>query len=75
MNEALLGEKPHDLSGLIRAQRDTLTKLQGREADLQGLISNFNTTMGALATEQSNVSATFRELAPTLEQGEPTCAS
>ncbi len=39
VNEALLGEKPHDLSKLIRAQRDTLAKLQGREADLQGLIS------------------------------------
>ena len=72
MNEALLGTEPHDLSRLIRAQRDTLNKLTGSEAALQGLITNFNMTTGALAQEQQNVSASIAELAPTLEQGEPT---
>jgi phospholipid/cholesterol/gamma-HCH transport system substrate-binding protein len=72
VSEALIGQNPHDLSGLFKAQRDTLVKLTGHEAELQGLITNFNVTMGALATEQDNVSASFAELAPTLEQGEPT---
>jgi ABC-type transporter Mla subunit MlaD len=72
VNEALLGTEPHDLSKLIKAQRDTLGKLTGSEAALQGLITNFNVTTGALADEQANVSATIAELAPTLEQGEPT---
>ncbi len=72
VNEALLGTEPHDLSRLIRAQRDTLNKLTGSEAALQGLITNFNVTAGALAQEQQNVSASIAELAPTLEQGEPT---
>jgi phospholipid/cholesterol/gamma-HCH transport system substrate-binding protein len=72
VNDALQGTQAHDLSGLIKAQRDTLGKLRGREAALQGLISNFNVTVGALAQEQTNVSASIRELAPTLEIGEPS---
>jgi ABC-type transporter Mla subunit MlaD len=72
VNEALLGTERHDLSRLIKAQRDTLAKLTGSEAALQGLITNFNVTTGALAAEQQNVSASIAELAPTLEQGEPT---
>ena len=72
VNEALLGEQPHDLSGLIKAQRDIFTKLQGHESQLKGLISNFNITVGALAQESSNVSATLAELAPTLEEAEPS---
>jgi hypothetical protein len=72
VQEALLGQEPHDLSNLIRALRDTFGKLEGHEAELQGLITNFNITMGALAAEQSNVSASLAELAPTLEIGEPS---
>ena len=72
VNEALLGREPHDLSGLIKAQRDVFTKLEGHEAQLQGLITNFNVTTGALAQEQANVSASVRELAPTLEEAEPS---
>ncbi|MFI5025173.1 MAG: MlaD family protein, partial [Solirubrobacterales bacterium] len=53
VNEALLGTEPHDLSKLIKAQRDTLGKLTGSEAALQGLITNFNVTTGALADEQA----------------------
>ena len=72
VNEALLGRDPHDLSGLIKAQRDVFTKLQGHEAQLKGLITNFNVTTGALAQESSNLSASLRELAPTLEIAEPS---
>lgn len=74
VTDALRGQAPHDLSGLIRAQRDVFTELTGHEAHLQGLISNFNTTAGALALEQSNLSASIRELAPTLETATPSLA-
>jgi phospholipid/cholesterol/gamma-HCH transport system substrate-binding protein len=75
VNEALLGEEEHDLSSLIRAQRDVLTELGTVEADLQGVITAFNTTAGALAQEQENVRATIRELGPTLEAAQPSLAN
>jgi phospholipid/cholesterol/gamma-HCH transport system substrate-binding protein len=75
VNEALLGEGEHDLSGLIQAQRDVFTKLGTVEADLQGLITAFNTTAGALAQEQENVRATIRELGPTFEAARPSLAN
>jgi phospholipid/cholesterol/gamma-HCH transport system substrate-binding protein len=74
VNEALLGENEHDLSGLLRAQRDVFGQLSSREADLQGLITAFNVTTGALAAEQDNVQATIRELGPTIEAAEPSLA-
>jgi phospholipid/cholesterol/gamma-HCH transport system substrate-binding protein len=74
-NTALLGEHPHDLSGLIRAQASLFGQLSSVDGDLKGLITNFNTTAGALADESSNVSASIRELAPTLEQAKPQLAA
>jgi phospholipid/cholesterol/gamma-HCH transport system substrate-binding protein len=74
VNTALLGERPHDLSGLIRAQERVFRVLSDREEQLKGLITNFNVTAGAFAAESANLSATIRELAPTLEQGEPALA-
>lgn len=72
VSEALRGEVPGDLAKLIAAQRRVFAELSTREAELQGLITAFNTTTGALADEQSNVSASIRELAPTLETAEPS---
>ena len=72
VQDALRGRKPHDLSGLIKAQRDALGKLRGHESQLQGVVTNFNITAGALASEQTNLAASVAELAPTLEAGEPS---
>ena len=72
VNDALLGLHPHDLSGLIRGQRDLFTKLASTDGALSDLISNFNTTAGALAWESANLSASIRELAPTLQEAEPS---
>ena len=72
VNEALLGEHPRDLSALIAAQRDVFGELETVEGDLQDLITNFNLTTGALAEESENLSRTFAELAPTLEEAEPS---
>ena len=51
VNQALLGEQPHDLSNLIRGQRNLFSELASDQGALRGLITNFNTTAGALASE------------------------
>lgn len=75
VNEALLGTEPHELSALIAAQRRVFATLADREAQLQGLIVNLNTTAGAFAAESANLAATVRELAPTLERATPALAA
>jgi phospholipid/cholesterol/gamma-HCH transport system substrate-binding protein len=75
VNDALIGERPGDLSGLIRAQRDVFEELGTVEAELQDLISNFNTTTGALASESANLSDSIAELAPTVEEARPALAA
>jgi phospholipid/cholesterol/gamma-HCH transport system substrate-binding protein len=72
VNEALQGTQPNDLTRLIVAQSRIFRALVGREADLKGLITNFNTTAGALASESSNLSESIRLLAPVLEEAQPT---
>ena len=72
VNEALLGERPHDLSNLIRAQRNLFTQLASTDGSLADLITNFNTTAGALASESTNLSASIHQLAPTLERAQPS---
>jgi phospholipid/cholesterol/gamma-HCH transport system substrate-binding protein len=72
VNQALLGEHPHDLSNLIRGQRDLFTKLASTDGSLSDLITNFNTTAGALASQSANLSASVQELAPTLETARPS---
>jgi ABC-type transporter Mla subunit MlaD len=72
VNEAFLGEHPHDLSNLIRGQRDLFAQLASTDGSLSDLITNFNTTAGALASESANLSASVHELAPTVEQARPS---
>jgi phospholipid/cholesterol/gamma-HCH transport system substrate-binding protein len=72
VNQAFLGQQPHVLSNLIRAQRDLFTKLASTDGALSDFITNFNITAGALASESANLSASIRELAPTLQAAEPS---
>ena len=72
VNQAFLGLHPHDLSNLIRAQRDLFAKLASTDGALSDFITNFNTTAGAFATESANLSASIHELAPTLQEAEPS---
>jgi virulence factor Mce-like protein len=72
VNEALLGQHPHDLSQLIRGQRDLFAQLVSTDGSLSDLITNFNTTAGALAQESTNLSASIHELAPTLGEAQPS---
>jgi ABC-type transporter Mla subunit MlaD len=74
VNTALLGERPHDLSGFIRSFGEVFAKLSSREDELADLITNFNVFAGALAAESQNLADTVSELAPTLEQARPSLA-
>jgi phospholipid/cholesterol/gamma-HCH transport system substrate-binding protein len=72
VNQALLGAEAHDLSKLIGAQQKVFAALDTHEGSLKDLITNFNVTMGALASESSNLSQTIAELPRVLEAANPT---
>ena len=69
VTNAFLGTSPGDLSRLVAGAGRAFGALARREADLQGLIVNFDTFTGALAAQSQNLSATVSRLAPTLEVG------
>jgi phospholipid/cholesterol/gamma-HCH transport system substrate-binding protein len=71
VSEALQGTAPHDLSRLLRSSGATFAALLTREQQLKDLVTNFNTTMSALASESDSLSAGVHELAPTLEIARP----
>jgi phospholipid/cholesterol/gamma-HCH transport system substrate-binding protein len=66
VNEALLGQQPHDLSGVIVGTDHTFRGLAASGAHLAHLITSFNATMGALAARQDDLSETIALLPPTL---------
>jgi phospholipid/cholesterol/gamma-HCH transport system substrate-binding protein len=71
VNDALLGTELHDLSRLIAGQQRVSRALVSREEQLKDLITNFNLTTAALASEQDNLQATVRELPQVLEAANP----
>ena len=74
--EAFLGQEPgEDLSRLIDGAAKTSAALTRNEEQLKDLITNFNTTMAAFASESGNLQTSIRELAPTLETANGTLAS
>jgi phospholipid/cholesterol/gamma-HCH transport system substrate-binding protein len=65
--EALLGTEPGtDVARLIRGTANTADELARNEGALKDLITNLNSTTATLAGESTNLSASIRELAPTL---------
>jgi phospholipid/cholesterol/gamma-HCH transport system substrate-binding protein len=74
--EALLGTQPsQDVSRLIEGTARTTGALIRNEGALTGLISNFNTTMAAFASESGNLRATIAKLPGVLQQADGTLAS
>jgi phospholipid/cholesterol/gamma-HCH transport system substrate-binding protein len=74
--EALLGTEPaRDVARLIDGTARTTGALIRNENALQSLITNFNVTMAAFASESGNLRASIRELAPTLESANSALAS
>ncbi|MCL2418591.1 MAG: MlaD family protein, partial [Conexibacteraceae bacterium] len=66
VNQALLGEKPGDLTGVIRGESRVFKGLAASGTQLPDLVGNFDTTMAALATQQQNLQATLAALPPLL---------
>jgi phospholipid/cholesterol/gamma-HCH transport system substrate-binding protein len=66
VQQAFLGTGPHDLSGLLRGTARLMGGLSRSDGALPDLITNFNTTTGALAQQSSNLAQTVRLLGPTL---------
>jgi phospholipid/cholesterol/gamma-HCH transport system substrate-binding protein len=74
--EALLGVEPdRDLARLIAGTARTTAALTRNENALEGLITNFNTTMAAFASEAGNLRASIHELAPTLQNANAALAA
>jgi phospholipid/cholesterol/gamma-HCH transport system substrate-binding protein len=71
LNDSTRGTELHDLSKLVGSQQKIFAALSSREGSLKELITNFNTTMGALAAEESNLRATIHELPQVLEAAGP----
>lgn len=75
VTNAFLGTSPGDLSRLVSGAGRAFGALARHEADLQGLIVNFNTFTGALAAQSQNLSTTVQRLAPTLQVGRRSLVS
>ncbi|HET9720665.1 MAG TPA: MlaD family protein [Solirubrobacteraceae bacterium] len=62
VNQALLGERPHDLSGAVAGSAAVLRGLASSPSQLSGLVDSFQRTMAALAARQAALSATVAAL-------------
>jgi phospholipid/cholesterol/gamma-HCH transport system substrate-binding protein len=71
VNQALLGERLHDLSKLVASGRKVAAALDSREEQLKDLITNFNITTAALASQQGNLRQTIRLLPRVLRAANP----
>ena len=75
VNQALLGENPHDLSSLIANLDRVVRGLDANEGALTSLVSNLRTTTGSFASEADALEAALLELPNTLDAGETAFAS
>jgi phospholipid/cholesterol/gamma-HCH transport system substrate-binding protein len=55
VDAALLGENPHDLSGVVSGVQRVLAALASQGQRLPDLVSSFDTTMGTLAQRQADL--------------------
>jgi phospholipid/cholesterol/gamma-HCH transport system substrate-binding protein len=59
VNAALLGQQPHDLSGVVSGNEHIFAALASEQNHLSDLVTTFNATMGALAARQHDLSTTI----------------
>jgi phospholipid/cholesterol/gamma-HCH transport system substrate-binding protein len=62
VNQALLGEQPADLTGVVKGESRVFKGLAASGAQLPELIDSFDATMGALAAHQQDLSAAVAAL-------------
>jgi phospholipid/cholesterol/gamma-HCH transport system substrate-binding protein len=67
VNQTLLGEQPHDLSGAIAGTEKFFSGLASAQNHLSNLVTTFNATMRTLASRQQDLSDTIALLPGTLE--------
>jgi virulence factor Mce-like protein len=70
VNEAFLGTEPHDLSKLIDSSGRTAQELVKHEDALQGLVTSFNTTVAAFASQATALQTTIHVLPGVLTQAD-----
>jgi phospholipid/cholesterol/gamma-HCH transport system substrate-binding protein len=75
VNDALLGENPNDLSGLIKNLDSVVRALGTNEKALQDLIVNLNVVGGSFASEADNLERAITELPLVLEAADPALAN
>jgi ABC-type transporter Mla subunit MlaD len=75
VNEALLGQRPHDLSDLIVNLDSTVEALGRNESALQDLVTNLRIVLGSFAAESAALERGIAELPGVLREGEPALAS
>jgi phospholipid/cholesterol/gamma-HCH transport system substrate-binding protein len=68
--QALTGEEDDDVAALLRGLSRTTEGLSRNEEQLKDLVTNFNTTVAATASEAANLSRSVRLLAPTLQHAD-----
>jgi len=59
VNAALLGQQPHDLSGVVSGNEHIFAALASEQNHLSDLVTTFNATMGALSARQQDLSTTI----------------
>ena len=69
VNEALLGQEPHDLSELIVNLDSTVEALN--QGALQDLVTNLRIVLGSFAAESAALERAIAELPRVIEEGEP----
>ena len=75
VNEAMLGEHPHDLSGYIKSSGAVAQALDRNPEQLKSLVTDFNITANAFARESGNLRASIAELPRTLRAAQPALGS
>ena len=74
-NDALLGTEEGDLFRVLKGQQQTFAALSEAPEDLRDLVTNFNTTAAAFASEDDALQATIPALRDVLAVGRPALQS
>ncbi|HKJ35953.1 MAG TPA: MlaD family protein [Solirubrobacterales bacterium] len=75
VNEAVLGENPHDLSNLIKNLDKVLRGLGRNKRALQDTITNFRIVAGSFAAEDAALERAIIELPQVLDAADPALAN
>jgi phospholipid/cholesterol/gamma-HCH transport system substrate-binding protein len=71
VSEGMLGQAEHDLSNYIRHAGATAAAIDRDPERLKALVTDFNTTAAAFASEDANLQAALAELPRTLRAAQP----